>query len=875
MMVRTKILGLLILVLMSTGSRLAAQVKTDTLSTAQLERYREQAESLVFFLEYALNVLGDAQASTEEKDIIIQDSYQKIFRDAKVQVEDDLVRYRGIAINKDVQAYLKDITFFFKQVNFRFEIEEVTHSYTPGGQLYFQIVLTRQLEGMTVENEAFRSTRRRYIELNLEQDSEELKIVSIYTTRLSEQQDFTRWWNRMPPAWKQLFASDIQVAQGLNMARVMEIDPKLNIGDTLFLADSLGMDTIPLANGLVFGSIKSLLRQDKLDLSGQMSLTSLEPLQRFKYLRKLDLSHTLVRDLKALRDVTSLEELDLSHSPIIDLAPLRYATKLRQLKANHTQLARLDALRACELLEQLECRHSRVSDLEPLANLRFLRDLDLSHTFVHDLAPLRKLNELNNLDVSFTKVARLDALQGLGQLEELRIAHTDIANLSPLQSLESLQEIFADHTGINDLTPLGRLDRLRRIYCDNSPVTREAAIHFMSQHPHILIVYQSNVLSNWWEKLPAAWQKALRAYTVLDPIPKKEQLQALVNVDTLRINGNRELTSLEPLQEFRSLKALYCRWTGISSLGPIRKMLRLEVLDCGDTRINSLAPISGMKNLRMLRIPNTLVSSLDALKGLAELEELDISGTAISRLDPIFPLKKLKRIQAEQVDSIRDPQALMLAQHLPACLLIYKTEELQAWWESLPAAWQSIFKGHVRMSVSPSAEDLHQVARLEAVSFSDRVEIQALFPLQMLLQLKDLRFENTRIRSLVPLSKVTSLEVLHCRRSPLSDLTPLSNLRALRVLDFQNTLVEDLAPISDLITLEVLKLAGTQINDLQDLENLIYLHTLDCSNTQVKKLKHLKSLKSLQNLVCFLSRISQKEVDKFKEARPDVKVDYY
>ena len=73
-----------------------------------------KVEDQVRFLEFLLNTLGDAQSSARDKDVIIRESYLKIFRDGKVQIEDDLLADRKVVTNKDVQAYLKDIEFFIK-----------------------------------------------------------------------------------------------------------------------------------------------------------------------------------------------------------------------------------------------------------------------------------------------------------------------------------------------------------------------------------------------------------------------------------------------------------------------------------------------------------------------------------------------------------------------------------------------------------------------------------------------------------------------------------------------------------------------------------------------------------------------------------------
>jgi hypothetical protein len=91
------------------------------LSQNEVKNFTEECNDLVAYLQFTLNAVGDNDLSPKEKDIIISDSYSKLFRDAHVQIEDDLVPDREAITNKDVQAYLKDVDFFFEKVIFSFK----------------------------------------------------------------------------------------------------------------------------------------------------------------------------------------------------------------------------------------------------------------------------------------------------------------------------------------------------------------------------------------------------------------------------------------------------------------------------------------------------------------------------------------------------------------------------------------------------------------------------------------------------------------------------------------------------------------------------------------------------------------------------------
>src|SRR5690606_39920090 len=60
----------------------------------EVKDFSQKVEDQIRFLEFFLNTLGSKETSARDKDVIIKDSYQKIFRDENVQVEDDLLLYR-------------------------------------------------------------------------------------------------------------------------------------------------------------------------------------------------------------------------------------------------------------------------------------------------------------------------------------------------------------------------------------------------------------------------------------------------------------------------------------------------------------------------------------------------------------------------------------------------------------------------------------------------------------------------------------------------------------------------------------------------------------------------------------------------------------
>ena len=116
------------------------------LTPQEIEEYTEQSKQIIHFLEGTLNFLGDDTQLPSDKDVIINNSFLKFFKDDEVQIEDDLDENREISLNKDVQAYLKDVDFFFHDVTFSYAIEKVDQLVNDNGEVYFKVTMNRNLK---------------------------------------------------------------------------------------------------------------------------------------------------------------------------------------------------------------------------------------------------------------------------------------------------------------------------------------------------------------------------------------------------------------------------------------------------------------------------------------------------------------------------------------------------------------------------------------------------------------------------------------------------------------------------------------------------------------------------------------------------------
>ena len=843
-------------------------------SPEEIEQYRNQAEKMVSFLQYNFNMLGDPEISVKEKEVIINQSFAKLFANEKVQIEDDLDENRAIPINKDIQAYLKDINFFFKKVEFTFQIQNIEQQFNQNNQLYFKITLNRNLRGITVDGEVVNTNRLRYIELNLNDDQKDLKIASIYTTKLNEKEELRKWWNELPMAWKIIFGSNIALGDTLRMSDVMFFDDSVAhfnfiverkmSRDTLTLSktDSL---TVKLNEFSTFTAaqldrqLRRIAQTDTLNISGNPNLVSLEPISKLSLLKRLNCSNISAIDLMPLRNLSHLEMLDCSNSPIESIEPLRYSTNLEFLNISHTHVEKIETVANFNKLTTLLMSNTFVDSIEPLSALVGLKDLDISGNSIKSLDPLANLTNLERLDFSENQINTIEPLAGLKNLYLLKFEKTLVKDLLPLKDLSKLELLFINNTPVYDLAPLELLPALSRIYCDKSGITRQVANLFMEKKSGVLVIYESAELENWWKSLDNAWKLVFENHVNNISAPTKEELHEISRISKVDISGNAAISSLEPLSYLVLLKELVCQNTTITSLNPLRKLLEIQLLNFSNTGVTDLSPLAKLVKLDELHFDNTQVNSIEPINDLADLRFVYCDSCPIDKKE-IIGFMALN----------------------PECLVIYQTDELKTWWFGLPDVWKLLTGKYIKNADEPSREELQQIANLKTLDLSDfpdiadqSAKIESLDHLNKLIFLRELKFNNTRVTSLVPLRELKTIEVLICPENPIESLEPVGELRKLTELDIQNTPLKNLEFLAPLDNLKILRCSGTQIKSLKGVESLKNLEYLDCFNTDIKTLAQIENLPKLKLVRCYNTNISAKRVEKFKETHPGIEVIFY
>jgi len=803
--------ALIILLLVFQSANVSAQA-----AKSEIKQHEQEVRDIVKFLEYILNTLGSSESSARDKDVLVTESYTKIFRDGKVQVEDDLVEKRNVITNKDVQAYLKDVDFFFQDVKFEFTVKDIKGNVNANGKLFYKVSIVRNMRGTNMDGKAVNSTMPRFIEINYDQNAKDLKIVSIYTKEFDERTSLLAWWNTLSFEWQSFFKKRVNLT-----------------GDSVDITD-----------------IQSVMDIESIDLSQNQQVQNIEPLTALINLQVLNISHTSIADLSPLRNLTALVELNASYTPVEDATALRYSDNMAKLNLSYSKVADLGFVERMTHLEKLELRGTRITDFTPLANLTTLKMLDLAGTGIPSVAPLTALTSLTELNVSGTMIDDLNPISGLKQINTLYLDSSRVVQLMPLKGLENLEKVSVNWTQVGDLTALLSLKKLQRIYCDHTLIRKDVAESFMATNPRVLVIYDSEDMRGWWNALPEAWKAAFVKTASIGQDPSNEELARIPNIDSLNLSGITAIEHLEPLRNVPRLRTLRIDKTSVSDLTPLREQRLLTMLDISDTKVSNIDVVSNFVNLGVLRADRSGVANISALSNVSAIKKLYLDGASIS-------------------DSV--VQDFLHKQ--PKCLVVFKTDTLVSWWRDLPSAWRDALNELVNVTDANQKEDLHRLVEGEVVRVKDAA-ISNLSGLEEFVRLKELDFSGTSVSDLSALIHIPTLRTLRATNSPIKNLEPLRSMTHLTSLDISNTPVEDLRPIRALQELKSFSCSGTQVSSLSALEELATLESLDCSNTGVKKIDPLYPL-PLKSLKCYNTKITGKAVDKFREVNPNCKVVHY
>ena len=749
----------------------------------------EEVRSLTQFFEYMLNAVGSENATPRDKEVIITQSYQKAFESSKVQIEDDLLDERKVITNKDITGYLRDVDFFFTNITFKFSDIDIQRQEKQNGDPYYLVSFENRLQGTSIDGESVNKTQKRYLEVNYNEAKNDLKIVSVYTTKLTRKKELEAWWQSLSYEWVAVFQNHV---------------PYQQIDDAI---------------------IEKMADMDSLNLSGYTNLADLSPLTIMKRLKYIDISDTRISDLRPIRYSADLKVLKANNTPLDNIDFISYLPMLEVLSLSHTEITDISSLSSLRYIRKLNLSTTRVLDFQGLQSLTQLESLDLSNTIFDDLNDIKNNDKLWDLNISRTYIKGLSSISSLGSLQTLDLSETGITDLTPLKGHSALKTLNINQTSIGSLEPLDGIKSLKKVFADYTKISPEAAGAFMKKNPSILVVTNSDEIMTWWNGLSLSWRNALTPYMDKN-LPQKESFMRLMNVDSLNLS-DLQLSNGQALKRFK----------------------RLQYLDISKNPIDGFSFTSEMGDLKVLIASNIPATTAMGLEKNASLEKLVLKGSKVSDIEPLSSLPKLKYLDLDgafvPTDMIKSFIRLS-----PGVVVIYQSEELLNWWENLSDTWRDAFDLEKRdryslheltqrpkLSITGSKiqelTPLQVFSNLQELSLN-QVGITSFAGLGTHENLRILSITNGPLQSINGIQNLPNLEELNVNNTAIEDLTELRQTKTLKRLNCSGTNVKKLKGFNDLKSLEFIDVSNTGIFNLDWLAELPNLKKIVCYNTRLR-----------------------------------------
>lgn len=814
-----------------------------------INEYKDQIRVMVRYLEDTFSFIGDPENTTQEKDIIFRESYLKIFKDEKVQIEDDLDEHRRTSINKDIQAYLKDIDFFFKDIRFSLNVENIDVKTNENNETYFLVTTMRTMNGHNISGDTVNDRRKRFMEINLDPFKKELKIASIYTTKPNENEELRNWWNKMPLAWKQYFGENNFLFDSIEIKNLSHIY-KDSIVISTYADDMLLEHTIAADMNAVYSKLSSLSKTTEIDVSYNADIHSLDPLQEMSNITSLDCSNTDVFDVTPIRNLNKIRNLNISNTNIDDISSLKYNSEMLVFRADNIPVKDIETVSCFTMLTSLSLAGVKADDIRPLNYCTQLTHLDISGTQVITLDSVYLAPTMHYLNLSGTGIHDLSPIGHLENLQGINLDFTNVRDLSPLSNMHKLNEIQCSNTQVADIMPLKDLAQLVRIYCDNTNINSKKAAEFSKANNKVMVIFETETLRKWWEDLPVYWKTAFIKQTNINIDPTPEELHNLIQIKSLEVDA------------------------AIQDATPINRLTSLEKLVLNNTKIIDIEPLRGLLNIKHLEMKNTKVQSLQPLDALTNLQELNIENTLISDLSPLQNMPNLSMVYAES-SKITPETVFNLKVAQPQVTVIYQTEQLRNWWNTLDNSWRNTLREYVNVDTNPTAEQLQRLADVTEVEVGQNTMVSSLEPVSQLRFIRKLVVRDNQLTDLSPLSSLRLLETLDVSGNAIDDITALGGITTMTSLSIENTIVTDISVVENMPNLKILSIANTSVKNIKALANCQKLEELNIANTPVKTLSPIMNTTTLKHIKAFNSKVKKKDIDSLRNSHPEINIVYY
>lgn len=284
--------------------------------------------------------------------------------------------------------------------------------------------------------------------------------------------------------------------------------------------------------------------------------------------------------------------------------------------------------------------------------------------------------------------------------------------------------------------------------------------------------------------------------------------------------ANRNIYSIDGLEDF---KALY-------------------KLNMDGNRVRSLHPLAKLQNLSQLYLSNNIVSDLTPLKDNTVLDSLYASYNLIEDISPLRNKSGLSALVLQN-NSIKDISVLKDKMYLSYLYIgSNQISDISALKDLVQL--RTLFMSQNKIG---DISALRNLTELQSI-YADYNQISDVSPVANLPKLKDLTLVNNGISNIQPLNSLVSLERLEIGMNQIKDLKPLEGLINLNYLTAYDNAISDLTPLKNMSKLKMLLVDRQQIDNISILPTLQSLEEVRIDTYETKDLEVLKRIPKLRAL---------------------------
>ncbi|TLG76671.1 LapB repeat-containing protein [Culicoidibacter larvae] len=291
-------------------------------------------------------------------------------------------------------------------------------------------------------------------------------------------------------------------------------------------------------------------------------------------------------------------------------------------------------------------------------------------------------------------------------------------------------------------------------------------------------------------------------------------LEYAVNLKSIDLYGNSNLTDITPLTGLMNLTTIDAQSTAITDLSPLSGHFVLSTVYISGGTFSDISVVSGWSNIQKLMLQNNYVSDLTPLTNMTTLKELTVRGV-FSDVTPISHLTDLTQL------SIYSANVTSIDALAPLTKLQYFS---------------------LRYSQVSDISVLANNRGLLYVYIPEN-KITDISPLAGLDKIYWLAAWSNAINNASVVSSLTGLQLLELQYNQLTTMPDLTDVQQLQTVNFANNKLTDIAPMSDIrTTLFTANFENNQIADFSPLANATALRNLTITNNKVHDLSALKEL---------------------------------